>query len=433
MQVDLALEHLTQFDKEHIWHPYTSLVDPLPSYTVKSAQGVELELQDGRKLIDGMSSWWACIHGYNHPVLNKALIHQINTISHVMFGGINHEPAYLLAKKLLDLLPNAFHNVFFCDSGSVAVEVAMKMALQYHHAKSRKTRTKFLTSRFGYHGDTTGAMSVCDPISGMHHLFADFLPQHIFGPAFPMGLQTSVDQKILREYEVIIEENKDSLAAFIIEPVVQGAGGMRIYNPRYLNSIKQLCEKHDILFIADEIATGFGRTGKLFASNYGNFTPDIICLGKALSAGYLSFAATVSSKEVGHCISSKPPYVFMHGPTFMANPSACAVSLASLQLLEEDIELKAVKQIETQLTEALKEIDNAKDIRCLGAIAVVEFEKNINIAKAQEHFVRMGLWIRPFRNLIYIMPPYIINSEQLMKLIQGIKEIAKIKEVFLEE
>ncbi len=419
------------FEKNHIWHPYTSLKEPLPAYEVKSAQGVNIKLSDGKELIDGTSSWWACLHGYNHPTLNEAINKQLGNMAHVMFGGFSHQPATLLTQKLLSIVPQGLHNVFFSDSGSVSVEVGMKMALQYFASQGKVAKSKFLTARFGYHGDTTGAMSVCDPINGMHHLFKDFIPQHIFGPAFPMGIDTAINDNIINEYRHLIEENADNLAAFIIEPVVQNAGGMRIYNPVYLTKIKQLCVENDVLFIADEIATGFGRTGTLFACEQANVTPDIMCLGKALSGGYMSFAATISTKQIAHTICANPPYVFMHGPTFMANPLACAVSLSSIKLLEKEGWEHQVEMIESVLKEHLHSIPNSTDIRILGAIGIVEFNQNINVAAAQKLFVKKGVWIRPFRNLVYIMPPFIIKPEELVQLINSIKELAKNPDCFI--
>ncbi len=422
---------LTEFEKSHVWHPYTSLVNPLPVYEVESAQGVKLKLKDGRELIDGMSSWWACIHGYNHPTLNMAIESQLKQMAHVMFGGITHRPAQLLAEQLISFAPEGLDNIFFCDSGSVSVEVGMKMALQYHASQGKTSKSKFLTARFGYHGDTTGAMSVCDPVSGMHHLFSDFIPQHLFGPAFPLGLDTPLDGKILAEYEQLISENSDELAAFIIEPVVQGAGGMRIYNPGYLKEIKSYCEANNVLFIADEIATGFGRTGVFFACELAEITPDIMCIGKAISGGYMSFAATLSTENIGKTISSNPPYVFMHGPTFMANPLACSVSMASLELLQTTNWKRKVKSIERCLSQHLLDIPEAKDIRILGAIGVVEFHHQVNVEKAQDFFVSNGVWIRPFRNLVYIMPPYVIEEKELISLVNSIKEMAKNHDCFI--
>ena len=433
MLTDLKNSPTLDFDKEHIWHPYTSLKDPLPVYQVKSAKGVYIQLSDGTQLIDGTASWWACIHGYNHPQLNRAIESQLKSMAHVMFGGFTHEPAVLLAKKLQEITPLGLDKIFFCDSGSVSVEVGMKMALQYFACQGKKQKSKFLTSRFGYHGDTTGAMSVCDPVSGMHHLFKDFLPHHLFGPAFPLGFDKPIDDEILNDYKELIEKHTHELAAFIIEPVVQGAGGMRIYNPRYLTEIKALCEVNDILFIADEIATGFGRTGALFASSLANISPDIMCLGKGLSGGYMSFAATLCSKKLADTISSKPPGVFMHGPTFMGNPLACAVSLESIQLLESSRWKEQISRIEKTLLEHLHSIKTASDIRILGSIGVVEFSKNVNVAEAQKFVVSKGAWIRPFRKLVYIMPPYIIEEKELISLIDSIKEMAQIEECFLVE
>ncbi len=419
-------------DKNHIWHPYTGLTDPLPVYEVERADGIHITLKNGTRLIDGMSSWWACVYGYNHPALNAAAQAQIEKTSHIMFGGFIHEPAVKLTEKLLEITPEGLDTVFYSDSGSVAVEVAMKMAVQYWAVQDKPNKSKFLTARFGYHGDTTAAMSVCDPISGMHSLFSDFIPKHIFGPAIPLGYDSALEEHVIQEFELLFEKHHSELAAFIIEPVVQGAGGMRMYNPTYLKEIKQLCEKYHVLFIADEIATGFGRTGKKFGVSHADVTPDIMCLGKALSGGFMTFAATLSTREIADTISNHPPNVFMHGPTFMANPLACAVSLASINLLEKTDYLTKVAQIENWLKQFLTNIPEAKDIRILGAVGVVEFEQQIDVAEAQKLFVELGVWIRPFRNLAYIMPPYIIEETELKTLCTAIKEMAKTSRCFLD-
>ena len=423
-----------ELDKRHIWHPYTNLEKPLPVYEVESAEGVYLNLKNGKKLIDGMSSWWACIHGYNRPELNDAARQQLGKMSHVMFGGITHAPAIELTEKLLSITPKFLDNVFYSDSGSVSVEVAMKMAIQYQHANNKPKKKKFITARNGYHGDTSAAMSVCDPISGMHTLFSGFLPQHVFGPAFPLGYDSEVEENILAEYRKLLENHHQELAAFIIEPVVQGAGGMRIYNPTYLKKIQTLCIEFGILFIADEIATGFGRTGKLFASEHAQIKPDILCLGKALSGGYMSFAATLTTRKVADKISNNPPYVFMHGPTFMGNPLACSISLASIKLLEKNLWSNQISRIESVMKRELRpnEVSNAKDIRILGAIGIIEFEKNINVAEAQKFFVNRGVWIRPFKNLVYIMPPFVIKENELITLINSMKEMSLLEHCFVD-
>ncbi|SDN70982.1 adenosylmethionine-8-amino-7-oxononanoate aminotransferase [Desulfonauticus submarinus] len=417
---------LISFDQKHIWHPYTSALNPLPVYGVKKASGVYLELEDGKKLIDGMSSWWAAIHGYNHPVLNQAIYEQVEKMAHVMFGGITHEPAIQLASLLLNLVPSNLKWIFFADSGSVSVEVALKMVLQYWHAKGEK-RTKFLTISKGYHGDTFGAMSVCDPITGMHSIFNKFLPKNIFAPAPQNG---DFNSKDFENFLKILEKYESEVAGVILEPVVQGAGGMRIYSPVFLQKVASLCKSKGILLILDEIATGFGRTGKMFALEYAGVEPDILCLGKALTGGYMTLAATLCTEEVAKTICSAPPFVFMHGPTFMANPLACNVALASCKLLLQYDWQKKVRKIQNQLERellSLKELNQVRDVRVLGAIGVVELVDKVDVAKAQKRFVEFGVWIRPFLNLIYIMPPYIISSSELHTLTTAIKKIVEEK------
>ncbi|NQZ75895.1 MAG: adenosylmethionine--8-amino-7-oxononanoate transaminase [Ekhidna sp.] len=411
------------FDQTHIWHPYTSLTKPLPTYPISSAKGVRLIMDDGRELIDGMSSWWTAIHGYNVPELNEAANHQLSQMSHVMFGGITHKPAIELCKKLLAITPNNLEKVFLADSGSVSVEVAMKMAIQYQHAKGSANRRKFKTIRNGYHGDTTGAMSVCDPEGGMHHLFSDFVPKHIFLDQPRKRFDEYYDEKEFRELAQFFRLNADKCAAFILEPIVQGAGGMWFYSPDYLKKIKELCEQHDLLLIADEIATGFGRTGKMFACEHANISPDILCVGKALTGGYMTLAATLTTEHVADTICRGEAGVFMHGPTFMGNPLACAIANRSLELLTSSQWEDKIKTIERQLKREILPIANSlnvKDTRVLGAIGVVEMKENVDVPKAQKFFVENGVWIRPFRNLIYIMPPYIIAEEELRKLTHAI-------------
>ena len=413
------------FDRHNIWHPYTSLTNPIPTYPIVSANGVRLKLNNGTELIDGMSSWWTAIHGYNVPALNDAAKAQLNKMSHVMFGGITHQPAISLAQKLVDLTPPGLDNVFFSDSGSVSVEVAMKMALQYQHSKGRTQKSKFMTFKNGYHGDTTGAMSVCDPENGMHHLFADFLPKHFFTEAPKKRFDETPSPEEFLALEYFFQENSKQSAAFILEPIIQGAGGMRIYSPEYLIKIKTLCEVHQLLFIADEIATGFGRTGSLFACNHGNITPDIMCVGKALTGGYMSLAATLCTKNVAEVICNGNAGVFMHGPTFMANPLSCAVAVRSLELLLESDWEKKIDQIESQLKSELGsaiEFASVKDVRVLGAIGVIEMVNEVNVSKAQKFFVDAKVWIRPFRNLIYIMPPYVIDEADLSQIIKAMKD-----------
>lgn len=404
------------FDQNHIWHPYTSLTNPLPTYPVVSASGVRLKLADGRELIDGMSSWWTAIHGYNVPELNEAANAQIEKMAHVMFGGITHEPAIKLCQKLAEITPSGLDKVFLADSGSISVEVAMKMAIQFQHARGKAGKNKFMTIRNGYHGDTTGAMSVCDPEGGMHHLFADFLPKHFFVNQPSKRFDEKYAEEEFSQLEQFFRLNSDKCAAFILEPIVQGAGGMWFYSSDYLKKIRKLCDEHDMLLIADEIATGFGRTGKLFACEHAGITPDIMCVGKALTGGYMTLAATLTTQHVAETICSGEAGVFMHGPTFMGNPLACAIANKSLELLLNSNWQERILSIEKQLKKELIPLANAlsvKDVRVLGAIGVVEMNEPVDVPKAQEFFVEHGIWIRPFRNLIYIMPPYVINETDL--------------------
>lgn len=420
------------FDRQHIWHPYTSTLTPLTCYPVASANGVHIKLEDGTELVDGMSSWWSTIHGYNHPHLNQAAHKQIDQVSHVMFGGITHQPAISLCKKLLSLAPSNLEHVFLADSGSVAVEVSLKMALQYWHAKGER-RPKFLTLRHGYHGDTFAAMSVTDPDNSMHSLYKGFLPEHIFAESPTCGYWDEWDPEDLTDFEHKIETHHKELAAVILEPIVQGAGGMRIYHPEFLRGVRRLCDKYGLLLIADEIATGFGRTGKLFACEHADIQPDILCVGKALTGGYMTLSATLASKHVADTVCGGDAGCFMHGPTFMGNPLACAVATASLELIEQGDWKQQTQQIETLFSELLPKLEEyelVKNTRWLGAIGVVETHRPVNMETIQALFVEHGVWIRPFGKLIYMMPPFISKPEDIEKLVNAIDAALQRRDCF---
>ncbi len=418
-----STQNLLDYDREHIWHPYTSMRNPLPVYAVESASGVTIKLADGRELIDAMSSWWAAIHGYNHPVLNQAIEQQLQSMSHIMFGGLTHRPAVELAKILIDITAEPLQHVFFADSGSVSVEVAIKMAVQYAYALGNRNKQKLLTVCGGYHGDTLGGMSVCDPVNGMHTMFSDILPQQIFAPQPECNDDGSTN---IDELEVLLNKHQDEICAVIIEPVVQGAGGMHFYCAQYLQQLRVLCDQYNVLLILDEIATGFGRTGTLFAYEQAGIVPDILCLGKALTGGYMTLAATLSSKKVVDGINADGSGVLMHGPTFMANPLACAVANASIELLLSSCWQNKVAQLEQQLYKELKpcrSLPAVKEVRVKGAIGVVELYRPVNMAVLQAAFVKQGVWIRPFNRLVYIMPPYIIQPDELSRLTSAIYKV----------
>ncbi|MDP4528600.1 adenosylmethionine--8-amino-7-oxononanoate transaminase [Alkalimonas delamerensis] len=413
MSIDLA------FDREHIWHPYTSMQDPLPVYPVVAAEGCELILDNGQRLVDGTASWWSAVHGYRHPVLDQAIQQQLGQMAHVMFGGITHPPAISLCQQLVAMTPAPLRKVFLADSGSIAVEVALKMALQYWQGLGHSGKTELISLRKGYHGDTFAAMAVCDPVDSMHSMFSKLLPQHHFLPAPESPYHQDFRPESLQPLRQLLQQRHSYIAALIVEPLVQGYGGMRFYHPDYLAGCRALCDEFDVLLIADEIATGFGRTGSLFACEQARISPDILCLGKALTGGYMTMAATLCTDQVAFGVSQSEAGGLMHGPTFMANPLACAVANASLTLIQAGDWQQQVPAIEAQLKAELAPCQaspEVKEVRVLGAIGVLEMHQQVDVAKLQQHFVNDGVWIRPFNRLIYLMPPFIISAAQLCKL-----------------
>ena len=423
---DNTWDNLQRGDSEAIWHPYAPAVGGAEVFPVVSASGVRLELADGRQLIDGMASWWCAIHGYNHPVLNRAVESQLHAVSHVMFGGLTHPPAVKLAQMLVKLTPPGLDRVFFSDSGSVAVEVAMKMAIQYWHGLNRPEKHKLLALRNGYHGDTIGAMSLCDPVTGMHYLFGDTLPKQLFAPAPQCPFDGPSTDAEMAEITALLSDHSHEIAAVMLEPIVQGAGGMRFYSPEYLVKVRALCDHYDVLLIFDEIATGFGRTGKLFALEHADVVPDILCLGKALTGGYMTLAATLCNERICSGISNSEAGAFMHGPTFMANPLACATAIASIQLLLSQPWQRTVQRLQSELTVGLapaRKFESVAEVRTLGAIGVIELKEPVDMRVVQPLFVERGVWVRPFGKLVYAMPPYVMGSADVATLTAAMVDV----------
>ncbi|MDG2047937.1 MAG: adenosylmethionine--8-amino-7-oxononanoate transaminase [Halioglobus sp.] len=424
---DTRWDDLQRGDSAVIWHPYAPAVNGPEIFPIVSASGVRLDLADGRQLIDGMASWWCAIHGYNHPTLNRAVETQLDAVSHLMFGGLTHPPAVALAQMLVELTPPGLDRVFFSDSGSVAVEVAMKMAIQYWYGMSQPRKHKLVALRNGYHGDTFGAMSLCDPVTGMHHLFGDALSKQLFAPAPECPFDDLCTDNEMVEITALLSQQHQDIAAVIVEPVVQGAGGMRFYSPEYLVKLRALCDHYEVLLIFDEIATGFGRTGKLFALEHADVVPDILCLGKALTGGYMTLAATLCSERMCSGITNSEAGAFMHGPTFMANPLACATAIASIQLLLSQPWQRTVQRLQVELAHGLapaRTLDNVAEVRTLGAIGVIELKEAVDMRTVQPMFVDRGVWVRPFGKLIYAMPPYIMASADVATLTAAMVDVA---------
>ncbi|MFY0641343.1 MAG: adenosylmethionine--8-amino-7-oxononanoate transaminase [Bermanella sp.] len=426
----LTPEQISSLDQQHVWHPYSSFTSPLAPFPVASTSGVRITLADGRELIDGMASWWSAVHGYGHPKLKQAAHDQIETMSHVMFGGLTHEPAVTLCEKLVKLAPEGLNKVFISDSGSVAVEVAIKMAFQYSLSQGNKQKNKLLTVKNGYHGDTFATMATCDPVNGMHHMFENVLSKHIFAQAPQCLFGEQFEEHHIADVKQKLETQHKEIAAIILEPIVQGAGGMRFYSPDYLKRIRELCDEYNILLIADEIATGFGRTGKMFACEHADISPDILCVGKALTGGFMSLAATLCTDKVAKGICEGEAGVFMHGPTFMGNPLACAVANASLDVLMEGHWPVQVAKIQTGLEKGLtpaRALSQVKDVRVLGAIGVIELHEPVHMPTVQPMFVEEGVWVRPFGKLVYVLPPFIINEDDLAFLTNAmVKVVSKL-------
>ena len=423
---ELSWQSLQAADRAAIWHPYASAHDGPEVFPVVSASGVRLRLADGRELIDGMASWWCAIHGYNHPAMNRAVQAQLETMSHVMFGGLTHPPAVKLAQLLTSLTPASLDRVFFSDSGSVAVEVALKMALQYWYSVGNPGKQKVIALRNGYHGDTFGAMAVCDPVTGMHHLFGEMLPRHLFAPAPNCAFDGPCPDSEMVAITDLLSQHHREVAAVIVEPVVQGAGGMRFYSPDYLVKLRALCDAFDVLLIFDEIATGFGRTGKLFALQHAAVEPDILCLGKALTGGYMTLAATLCNQRISRGISDGEAGAFMHGPTFMGNPLACATAIASIELLLSQPWQRQVANLNKALGEGLApaaELPAVAQVRTLGAIGVIELQEPVDMQTVQPMFVERGVWVRPFGKLVYAMPPYVMGSEDVATLTAAMVDV----------